>query len=68
MEALRQYLQDHRITQAAFAADLKVSQPTVCGWLNGEQFPSGQNLRLISQRTGISIDRLLDVETSEAKG
>jgi transcriptional regulator with XRE-family HTH domain len=59
MEALRTYLKDRAITQAEFASQLGVSQPTVSEWINGESFPTVTRLAEISRRTGISVDKLI---------
>jgi transcriptional regulator with XRE-family HTH domain len=67
MDALRQYLHQHNITQSAFAAEMGVSQPTVSGWLSGEQFPTGRRLKEISNKTGVPIDRLLDAQPRERR-
>jgi transcriptional regulator with XRE-family HTH domain len=61
MEALRQYFKDHSVSQAEFARDMKVSQPTVSDWVNGKIFPTTKKLRAIATRTGLSLDALLDV-------
>lgn len=60
MEALKRYLEDHEITQAAFADRIGVQQPTVSDWLSGRFNPSIANLQAISAETGLSIDELLD--------
>ena len=59
MEALRQYLSDHEMTQQKFADLIGVKQPTVWEWLNGKSTPSVARLRRISEATGLSIDELL---------
>jgi transcriptional regulator with XRE-family HTH domain len=62
MELLRHWLTETGKTQAQFADDLGVSQPTVSDWLNGHMLPSAGKLLDISKRTGISVDRLLGAE------
>ena len=59
MERLKRYLDEEDISQAEFARQMGVSQPTVWEWLNGHSLPSADRLRKLSQLTGISIDELL---------
>lgn len=59
MQALRDYLAKHELTQQQFADRIGVKQPTVWEWLNGHSTPSTRNLRLISDETGLSVDELL---------
>lgn len=61
MEILARWLADTGTSQYEFARDLDVSQPTVSDWIRGEKLPSTDNLRRISQRTGISADTLLGI-------
>lgn len=64
MERLRQYLDDHSISQVAFAKKIGVEQPTVSDWLNGVMKPKADKLIAISRATGISIDDLLATGTA----
>jgi transcriptional regulator with XRE-family HTH domain len=59
MEALERYLKDHSVSQAEFARQVNVSQPTVSDWINGKISPSTKKLRAIAAHTGISLDALL---------
>lgn len=59
MEALRQYLDRQKMSQAQFAEQVGVKQPSVWEWLNGDSNPSIDSLKKISEITGISIDKLL---------
>lgn len=59
MEALRIYLQERQMSQAELAAELGVSQPTVCDWLSGRSKPKTSRLLQISQVTGIAVEDLL---------
>ena len=60
MERLKQYLEDHEISQTEFGRLVGVSQPTVSGWLNGEILPSAEKLKEMSNKTALTIDALLD--------
>ncbi len=60
VETLRRYLKDNSITQAEFAAQLGVKQPTVSEWIKGDCSPTAERLKKIAELTGLSIDRLLD--------
>lgn len=59
VEALKRYLEDHKVTQVEFAERMGVKQSTVSDWLNGHITPSTKNLRAISAATNLTIDELL---------
>ena len=59
MEALREYMTKHELTQAQLAKMFDVSQPTVSDWLAGNITPSPRKLLTISKKTGLTVDRLL---------
>lgn len=59
MDRLREYMEQHGLTQYELAKRLGVSQPTVCDWINGNFTPTAKRLLLISKRTGLSVDELL---------
>ena len=59
MEKLRAYMVKHEISQAQLAELIGVKQPSVWEWLNGESMPRSDNLRKISEVTGLSVDELL---------
>jgi transcriptional regulator with XRE-family HTH domain len=61
MELLAKYLKDTQTSQAVLAQILGVSQPTISDWIRGEKAPSAENLKLIAQKTGLSIDDLLEI-------
>jgi transcriptional regulator with XRE-family HTH domain len=59
MQALRQYMEEHEISQAELARRVGVQQPTVWEWLNGHCKPSTSKLIKLSAETGISVDELI---------
>jgi transcriptional regulator with XRE-family HTH domain len=59
MEGLRDYMVEHELTQAELAELLRVSQPTVSDWLNGNTKPTVDRLLSISEKIGLSVDELL---------
>lgn len=66
MKALGAYLEKNGITQAAFAEDIGVSQPTIANLVNGVHGASNVLLKRISRKTGLSFDELLAEESSGA--
>jgi transcriptional regulator with XRE-family HTH domain len=63
MKRLKQYLDDHELTQLQFAERMKVTQPTVWAWVNDARCPNRDMLKKLSNVTGLTIDELLDHET-----
>jgi transcriptional regulator with XRE-family HTH domain len=63
MEALITYMQSKKLSQTALAKKLGVHQAIVSRWVNPDPIkrrtPSGENLKLISERLGISLARLM---------
>lgn len=60
MERLKQYLAARKTSQTDFARLMNVSQPTVWGWLSGDSLPSAETLKEMADKTGLSVDELLD--------
>lgn len=54
-QVLKQYMQDNKITQRAFADSLGVSEATVSRYLNGERSPKRNILNRISSVCGMDI-------------
>lgn len=59
MEALSDYLQQSKTTQAALARAVGVTQPTVWEWIHGHSSPSLASLVRLSEVTGLTIDALV---------
>lgn len=59
MQALRAYLESKNLTQAQFADQMGVKQPTVCDWVNGKVFPSRERLLKIASITQLPLEELL---------
>jgi transcriptional regulator with XRE-family HTH domain len=63
MEALITYMHAKKLSQTALAAQLGVHQAIVSRWVNPNpakrRTPSGENLKLISNVTGISLAKLM---------
>jgi len=59
MKPLRKYLKAKRMTQAEFARQIGVSQPTVWAWMNGAKTPTADKLVRIADIIGTSVDDLL---------
>jgi transcriptional regulator with XRE-family HTH domain len=59
MQALLDYLKNSGLTQTELAKKLGVHQGQLNHWLRARRAPNAENLKLISQRTGISLERLL---------
>jgi DNA-binding transcriptional regulator YiaG len=59
--AFRNWRRKHRIPLKAIAKDLGVSVSTVAGWESGEYFPTGYNLEILVDYTGLPPCRLFCV-------
>jgi transcriptional regulator with XRE-family HTH domain len=59
MERLKDWLEKSHTSQRAFAAEMKVTQAVVSLWVQGKGVPRLENLKKISERTGLSFDELL---------
>jgi transcriptional regulator with XRE-family HTH domain len=57
-DRIRSLIASRGETQAGFAAVCDVDPPRITEWLSGQQLPSAQHLRTISQRTKVSVDWL----------
>lgn len=60
MKALNDYMDRRGLTQIDMAAFLGVSQGHLNNWLSGKRKPSAKNLKMIAQKTRISLKRLLE--------
>jgi transcriptional regulator with XRE-family HTH domain len=59
MQALTEYMRVAGISQAKLAQRLGVNQGQLNHWLRKRRSPSAENLKLISQKTGISLEKLV---------
>ena len=59
MKELYDFMARREMTQVQFAKFLNVHQGQLNHWLHGRRFPNAENLKMISKRTGISLDRLV---------
>ena len=66
MKKLQTYLDLYRISQTELTHRMDVSQPSVWAWLHGEGMPSIDNLRKLSEITGLSVADLIAQESDEA--
>lgn len=56
--------EDHcEVNREAFARRLGISSRKARAWFNGEQWPSADGLRLIAERTDVSVDWLLGLSS-----
>lgn len=60
MQALSKYMDRKGLTQVDMAAFLGISQGQLNNWLTGKRKPSGKSLKLIADKTRISLKRLLE--------
>lgn len=60
MQALIDYLNENELTQVSLAKKLGVNQGQLNSWLKGRRSPSAANLKRISKKTGISLERLVE--------
>lgn len=60
MKALNDYMDRRGLTQIDMAAFLGVSQGHLNNWLSGKRKPSAKNLKMIAEKTRISLKRLLE--------
>jgi transcriptional regulator with XRE-family HTH domain len=58
MKALLDYKSAKKLTQAQLAKVIGVPQGQISGWLNKKRVPGGTSLKRISERTGITLDKL----------
>jgi transcriptional regulator with XRE-family HTH domain len=58
-QLLIEWLESNEISQRAFAQELEVTEGAVNHWINGRWSPQLENLRAISRRTGMGLDKLI---------
>ncbi|MBQ8322844.1 MAG: helix-turn-helix transcriptional regulator [Clostridia bacterium] len=63
-EILREFLQENRLSQTAFAENVGVKQSQVCEWLKGKAKPSYDLLKQIALAYNISADYFLGIVDS----
>lgn len=56
------------ITQTQFAAEFNISSGTIAMWETGKRMPDSETLKRIAQYFNVSIDYLLDNESSSPEG
>ena len=67
MKVLTQYMALLGLSQVDLAKKLGVAQGQLSHWLAGTRVPSGRSLKMISEKTGLSADKLLeDVRIDES--
>lgn len=59
---LRGFRRANGMTQGELGAELGVPQTTISKWENGQQRPSAEHAEKLSQRIGIPVVELLDLE------
>jgi transcriptional regulator with XRE-family HTH domain len=59
MEKLRYWFELTGTTQGQLAAEIGVTRQTVSNWLTGRTFPSGLELRKLSEITRIPLEDLV---------
>jgi transcriptional regulator with XRE-family HTH domain len=47
---ISRHLESQGLSQAKFAEELGVSQPTVSDWVRGEKIPYGENVRKLARK------------------
>lgn len=58
MQALREYMKLSELSQTELAKRLGVHQGQLNHWLHRRRAPTVANLKLIAEKTGISLDKL----------
>lgn len=66
MKKLRAYLDLTGMTQSELARRMEVSQPTVWAWVQGKGMPSIDNIRRLSEVTGLSVADLISEDADAA--
>lgn len=56
----KELLKKRGLTQDQLAKKLKVSQPTISGWINGTAIPKTRDLGKVSKALNLSVEQLLD--------
>lgn len=55
----KELLKRKGMTQEQLAKKLKVSQPTISGWINGSAVPKTRDLSSVAKTLGVSVEQLL---------
>ena len=58
MKALEDFRRTKKLTQMQLAELIGVPQGQVSNWLSKKRSPRAKSLKLISERTGITLDKL----------
>ena len=56
---LKRRRKEHRLTQEEVASKLGISRQSISKWENGNSYPDIDNLILLSELYGVSVDNLL---------
>ena len=59
MQALTEYMRIAGMSQSTLAKRLGINQGQLNHWLKKRRSPSAENLKLISEKTGISLEKLV---------
>lgn len=59
MQALHEYMTVTGLSQVDLAKRIGVNQGQLNHWLQKRRSPSAENLKLIAERTGISLEKLV---------
>jgi transcriptional regulator with XRE-family HTH domain len=60
MKALVEYMRVTGLSQVELAGRIGVNPTQLSHWVNGRRAPSAHNLKLLSQGTGISLEKLVE--------
>lgn len=55
----KELLKKKGMTQEQLAKKLKVSQPTISGWINGSAVPKTRDLSSVAKTLSVSVEQLL---------
>lgn len=64
---LKRRRKEHRLTQEEVASKLGISRQSISKWENGNSYPDIDNLILLSELYGVSVDNLLHGNNINAK-
>jgi transcriptional regulator with XRE-family HTH domain len=59
MQVLNEYMKVTGLSQINLAKRIGVSPGHLNHWINGRRSPSAENLKLIAERTGIALEKLV---------
>lgn len=59
---LKQYREEHQLSQPELAALLGVTKATICRWENGQRAPRRRDIPGIVEKTGIEPSALMGLE------